>query len=40
MRNIQLHIQLEYGKENVKEFWKWEKIENKMADFKIIEDFH
>ena len=34
MRNIHLYIQLEYREENVKEFWKWKKIENKMADFK------
>ena len=34
MRNIHLNIQLEYGKENVKIVWQWEKIENKMVDFK------
>ena len=33
MRNIHLHIQSEYRKENVKIFWQWKKLENKMVDF-------
>ena len=33
MRSIHLHLRREYGKENVKNFCPWEKIENKMADF-------
>ena len=28
-----LHIRSEYGIENVKLFWQWEKLECKMADF-------
>ena len=28
-----MHLSKEYGKENVKIFCQWEKIENKMADF-------
>ena len=33
MRNIHARILSEYGKENVRIFWQWEKIENKMEDF-------
>ena len=33
MRSIHNHIKSEYGKENVKIFHKWEKLEYKMADF-------
>ena len=33
MRSIHMHIRRKYGEENVKIFWQWEKIENKMADF-------
>ena len=34
MRNIHLHIKSEYGLENVRLFWQWEKLECKMVDFK------
>ena len=33
MRNLHLHIREEYGIENVKIFWRWEKLEYKMAAF-------
>ena len=33
MRNIHLHIRSEYGIENVKLFWQWERLECKIADF-------
>ena len=33
MRNIHTHIEIEYGKENVQTFRRWEKLEYKMADF-------
>ena len=33
MRSIHLHLRREYGKENVKIFCLWERIENKKADF-------
>ena len=33
MRNLHLHIKQEYGIENVKIFWRWEKLEYKMAAF-------
>ena len=33
MRSIHMHLATEYGKENVKIFCWWEKMENKMADF-------
>ena len=33
MRNICAQITSEYGKENVRIFWQWEKMEYKMADF-------
>ena len=33
MRSIHNHIRSEHGKENVKVFHKWEKLEYKMADF-------
>ena len=33
MRSIHMHLRREYGKENVKIFCQWEKMENKMADF-------
>ena len=39
MRNIHSHLRREYGKENVKIFWQWEKIENKMADFSNLRRF-
>ena len=32
MRNLHLHLR-EYGIENVKIFWQWEKLECKMAAF-------
>ena len=34
MRNIQHTYMTRDGKDNVKVFWQWEKIENKMVDFK------
>ena len=33
MRNLHLHIREEYGIENVRIFWQWEKLEYKMAAF-------
>ena len=33
MRNLHLHIREEYGIENVKIFWQWEKLEYKMVAF-------
>ena len=33
MRNIHIHIESEYGKENVQTFRCWEKLEYKMVDF-------
>ena len=33
MRNLHLHIRQEYGIENVKIFWQWEKLEYKMVAF-------
>ena len=33
MRNIHAYLVSEYGKESVRIFWQWEKIEMKMADF-------
>ena len=33
MGSIHMHIRREYGEENVKIFFRWEKMENKMADF-------
>ena len=33
MRSIHNHITSEYGKDNVKIFQKWEKLEDKMAHF-------
>ena len=33
MRNIHLHIRTEYGIENVRLFYQWEKLECKMVDF-------
>ena len=33
MRNIHAYIVSEYGKENMKTFWQWEKTEMKMAHF-------
>ena len=33
MRSLHLHIRTEYGIENVKLFWQWERLECKMADF-------
>ena len=34
-RNLHLHVLKEFGEENVRNLWKWEKIEKKMADFQI-----
>ena len=34
MRNIHQHIKAEYGLENVRLFWQWEKLECKLVDFK------
>ena len=33
MRNLHLQIRQEYGIENVRIFWQWEKLEYKMAAF-------
>ena len=33
MRSIHMNLSTEYGRENVKIFWQWEKYERKMADF-------
>ena len=33
MRNLHLHLREEYGIENVKIFWQWEKLEYKMVTF-------
>ena len=33
MRSLHLHIKSEYGIENVRLFWQWERLECKMADF-------
>ena len=33
MRNLHLHIREEYGIENVKILWQWEKLEYKMVAF-------
>ena len=33
MRSINNHNTSEYGKDNVKIFCKWKKLEYKMADF-------
>ena len=33
MRSFHMKLATEYGRENVKIFWQWEKYERKMADF-------
>ena len=33
MRSIHMNLATEYGRENVKIFWQWEKYERKMVDF-------
>ena len=33
MRNLHMHLSIEYGKESVKIFCQWEKYEKMMADF-------
>ena len=33
IRSIHMNLATEYGRENVKIFWQWEKYERKMADF-------
>ena len=33
MRSIHMNLSTEYGRENVKIFWQWEKYERKMVDF-------
>ena len=33
MRSLHLHIRSEYGIENVRLFWQWERLECKMVDF-------
>ena len=33
MRNLHLKLRDEYGIENVKIFWQWEKLEYKMVAF-------
>ena len=33
MRNLHKQLYLEYGRESVKKFRRWEKYERKMADF-------
>ena len=34
MINVHQHIKVEYGLENVRLFWQWEKLKCKMVDFK------
>ena len=33
MRNLHMQLSIEYDKESVKKFCRWEKYEKKMADF-------